>query len=794
MDLDSSSSEEIKTINIAEEQTLTLPEISAPTTKKTDSLTPSLLVLAEKRMRTIDTEFGTIVVDSDGIKIQSRDHGDRTVTPTDKSRDPSARKFDAPKHELVQSDSIHTGGSRMILFNPSKTAARVLSSVTERKAREERGVWRSDSELLAVACSSLVSATTLLYMPHLSLHTSGGAFLLMYASCHVLFGAPLLLLEAVLGQYSAHGLAKLMPAMAPVLRGYAYAVPLSLVIIAVTYMPLVSNTALYSVEATGHPAAWARCNSSYNTPRCYTQALDLDCQKRGAVFYAASHCLSQKEACEGSDNTTTGLNMSSACIVHPDKSITFNHSRLHDLRRYAGEEFFQEVSFAVIPGLKNAHVAEALSLLCCWTVVGLIAHGGAARVRYTLPLVIGAPLIIVIALTITLIQSHQGAWSLLTVDKHSLVHSTGWLNAAKYVVCSQGTGLGVNTFIYSRNMLTHNCKRSVLTLVALKLSICILVVVCYALLVSAHAATVGEELEELNGEYGEYHALVRLTSVLSTLSGSRVWSVLMLLAIVLAGLGSVQIILLTIEASLRELGLVRGLSTRIIILLLCAAFFVANLISTISSSYFIRSSIYQHASVYLSVALSFALVVAVNTTLSVEHLLEDVRVVMAVPMRWSWYYWRISWRILSPVVLLLLFFGTIVEQAMMKMESLYGKVPGWTLTLSGVLATGPVLVLIGFVTLECQRPERRRSDLDVTAPTKQWRPGLLDDKAIRERLSQEQIVEKSSHALIAPVSSLMTHVYSPVAKWSIDEAAVVEEEKDEDETIQRQYSPCFRIL
>ncbi|XP_043228245.1 sodium- and chloride-dependent glycine transporter 1-like [Amphibalanus amphitrite] len=753
---------------------VTLPEVPAVNTKKPATLTPSLLLLAETRKRKINTEFGTIVVDSEGIEVLSNDSKDsRTVRKT-RFRDPAARKFECPQCDLVPQEAAQRpGGSRMILFNPARTVSRLLESMTERKVREDRGVWGSDGELLAVGCSALVSVVTLLYMPHLSLQHSGGAFLLMYAACLVLFGAPMLLLEAALGQFCGHGLARLMPEMAPVLKGFSYAMLVSLIVIAITYMPVVSSAALYSVEATRSPAAWSTCSNSYNGPLCYTHRLDQSCQSQGAALFVGRRCLTLREVCEPTDERVARWNLSSACVPQSNRSFTFNHTRLHQLRTVAGVEFFDRVPYAVIPGLRRAQGAVAISLLVCWMLAALVSQAGAAGVRYTLPFVIGAPLLVVTALTISLLSSQRAAraaLSLLAIDPVSLADSRDWLNAAKYTLCTQSTGLGVNSFIYSRNMLTHNCKRSAVTLIAVKFAVSVMCVVCYALMAGTHAVEVGEEARELTAAYGDHHALVRLTSTLGMLPDSENWSVLMLLAIVLAGLGFVQIVLLTIEASLRELNLVRGLSTRAVVLLLCAVFFVVDAVSTVQASYFTFLSVYQHVSVYISIALTTALLVAVNSTLSVERLLDDLRDAMNVSMRWSFNYWGISWCIVCPVLLVVLFFGTVVEEAMLPGRPLRGEVTGWTFSVSGLLAAGPVGLLLGYVLIECRRTERFDSELDVCAPTRHWRPGLLDECVVRQQPSQE-VIDKSSQALMTSKSSLMTYVYSPVIGWSTEDLA-----------------------
>ncbi|KAF0298775.1 Sodium- and chloride-dependent glycine transporter 2 [Amphibalanus amphitrite] len=549
-----------------------------------------------------------------------------------------------PREPAAREAAQRPGGSRMILFNPARTVSRLLESMTERKVREDRGVWGSDGELLAVGCSALV------------------------------------------------------------LKGFSYAMLVSLIVIAITYMPVVSSAALYSVEA-------------------IPQSGRLE------------HLLQQLQR------------------PFSNRSFTFNHTRLHQLRTVAGVEFFDRVPYAVIPGLRRAQGAVAISLLVCWMLAALVSQAGAAGVRYTLPFVIGAPLLVVTALTISLLSSQRAAraaLSLLAIDP--------------------STGLGVNSFIYSRNMLTHNCKRSAVTLIAVKFAVSVICVVCYALMAGTHAVEVGEEARELTAAYGDHHALVRLTSTLGMLPDSENWSVLMLLAIVLAGLGFVQIVLLTIEASLRELSLVRGLSTRAVVLLLCAVFFVVDAVSTVQGSYFTFLSVYQHVSVYISIALTTALLVAVNSTLSVERLLDDLRDAMNVSMRWSFNYWGISWCIVCPVLLVVLFFGTVVEEAMLPGRPLRGEVTGWTFSVSGLLAAGPVCLLLGYVLVECRRTERFDSELDVCAPTRHWRPGLLDECAVRQQPSQE-VIDKSSQALMTSKSSLMTYVYSPVIGWSTEDLA-----------------------
>ncbi|XP_037087203.1 sodium- and chloride-dependent glycine transporter 2-like [Pollicipes pollicipes] len=749
------------------------PPVTLPPIQEQGIYEPaSLLKMEEKKKRTIETEFGTIIIDSKGITVRSERNlsGSAENQATHPSTESAAVISSLAGYDSKRSSQHHVG-SRMILLNTSNTSSRAIDAALERQERTERGVWGSDLELILVMCSSLCGMGKFVFFPRFWLKYGGFAFHVAYMVWLLLLALPLFLLESALGQFTAHGMTALMPQMAPALKGYSYAMLLSLVLSMVAYMPDVSTAVIYGIEATRNRQLWMNCTAFYNSDLCYTRKLDQLCRRKGALLYASKRCLRLEEICGHHVNSSRLSPLATACVRQHNGTALLNMTEVGRLRETAGNEFFNNVPHRVAPvaSLRHLNGPSLAALLGCWTFVALVSQAGLGSFKYSLPFLLALPLLIVFIILVNIMvfgDVFHKIWRHLIPDIGKLGDPVCWFRAGRFAIFSMDVGMGINTVMYSRNLLTHDCKRSAITITGLQLAMETLFGLLYTFLLGKQAADLDVETSVLTDDSKDGHPLIVLSTSLGMLSDSQTWSALLFLALVLLGMGTCQAALLTIETSLRELSLLGTLSTRSAVFTLCIIFFVLDTLFTFPSGYYAMLALQQYAISYFHVVLTFALVVCVNAILGVDRVLDDIVNIMSVHMRWSRSFWALSWRYVCPLLLLSLFVASIVYQAAEPLRYMNAPLPAWTSVFGGVMVTCPLVLLIGVVFRVHMDSETYGQDLFV--PTRRWRAGLraLSDTAVTPKATDSSLRsagQSSSHFLVPAAPSLMTQMYSGIS-------------------------------
>ena len=738
---------------------LTLPPIGRST------ITQSSLKPSDHAKKTIETEFGTIIVDGEKLTVHS-ENATLPVAPV-------------PTAILVEPDGTRQKKSVMITSVLPESPAEELevSMAVELSRRQETGMWTSSSQMIAFALSSFLSFRCAVRWPRLWLQFNGGAFIVAFAVCQLVLTMPLLLLEAALGQFAGHGMAGFMPEMAPALRGFPNCLLFCLVVKLVFWMDSLGTVGIYVLEAFEYRPCWMNCNESFHSDACFTPTLDETCQSRGALLFALDRCVERTELCHPTNSSLylspTLDRLSAACVHLQNGSTWINHTALHETRQPAAVEYFYEVHRST-GGQKRVHKhgRGILSLLVCWLMLALACQGGFDLVVYTLPLLLGLPACIALAIGINemlLVKDLDIVWDHLVPSPRHMSDYKCWLFAATASLLSSNLGVGFNSLIYARNSPKHDCLRSAFTLVVINFTINTLWCLCCTILLARNANAMGKGLKDLLQEYGNEPDLIMLTSSLGQENSTQAWLAFFLLTALLLSMGTSQAAVLVIETSLRELSVIGTTSTRGAVCLICTVGFILDvMIYFFNHGPSLNAAVSAYANSYFNIVLALTLVCAVNVALDPDRLLDAMAQLMAVPLGRLRWFWALSWRFLCPLVLLGMFVSSVWHHATHPLAFRGEQLSAWAAVVAVVLAVAPLLLLL----VEVFRVYAEvGSDAEgLYRPTERWQLGLLPSKR-RDSMCGGGGGSRSGG--IGAAKSLMTRMYGAISsRWLVSDGAV----------------------
>lgn len=761
--------------NTAPQEAAAVQEDEAPkdkgfSAKNSGRLSVEIQDSALSRRRTIETEFGILVIDDDGIQVMP-------TTDTDEDHILSLAKSKKSISNQKRS-SDHVVGPRMYTMNTKETQSRVLEVVAERQYREDRGVWKSDRELLFVVVSALCGVRCVLELPASWLEHGAGSFQVAYLVFCVLLALPLLLMEAALGQYAAHGLAGLMPQMAPALRGYPYALLISLCINAVCLMADVATVTVYAAESTHAIPPWTSCDQSYNSFRCYTVLLD---QKRCAsnaskLIYFNKTCMSRHDICKANfTRLNTGEDIppkffDGICKKNSPTNHSFFLTWANKQRLSAGEDYFFNVPNTVPRhGSAGAFGSPSMiALTVCWTLVCVLCHYGFNAVRSTLPVTLCLPILILFAFAINLLTLKRPSVGTFFIPDMMQLKPKDYIYAALASLKSMNIGIGINSLIYSRNLLTHDCIRSTVkvALIAMLFTFCF--GVGFMLLLSAQAAFLNVEVTQLMESSRGRHPLVAVMSAMSTLNHHRVWSPLLMLSTALLGLGTCQMMIIATEMSLREAKPWIGLSPGKRVTIICLLGFTIHFLFVAYDGYVAILIANHYAACRFGVVMTFVMILSVDVVLGAERLLESITKDMAIKMEHlARTFWLLTWRYSCMALLSILLIGSIVFHEYDPLELVGAETTAIDAAFGIALLVVPLVVIV-LTVFYINRHNVKH--MDMFEPTSRWRPALLSPDDIAMSLMSMVSTEcaSSSHILMQPGPSIMTRLYSQMSSaWKM---------------------------
>uniref|UniRef100_A0AC34REQ3 Transporter n=1 Tax=Panagrolaimus sp. JU765 TaxID=591449 RepID=A0AC34REQ3_9BILA len=617
-------------------------------------------------------------------------------------------------YEAASSNDEEQVQSRVTFSNESMTSVAqnegssedVVDNFVPVIPAEKRDGWDNKTQFLMGVISYAVGLGNVWRFPYLCQKNGGGAFLIPYCIMMVLEGMPLFLIELGIGQRLRTGPVGVWNAIHPYLGGVGVSAAIVSYLVGLYYNVIITWCVYYLYHSfTIDVLPWGKCPLEANG------SVVAEC----ARSTSPTKFFWNRQAID----TSASISDNGGFVLHMTICLVF---------------------------------AWILIYLC--VMKGIKSSGKVMYVTATFPYVVTT---IFLVRSITLEGATDGLWYMLNPDLTRLLDPEVWLDAATQIFYSMGLGFGGLIAFGSYNKLKNNCVSDTrrLSLVNLLTSLyTALVVFCvigfmghhtymkcidndFTMLMTLYPDKFSS-LEELKtnitmeeylfwmqhnfhlsefplmankSAYCNYEkilgssaqgtglAFVVFTEAILQFPVPPVWAVLFFLMLLMLGLGSMFGTLEGVITSLNDSHMIK-VKKPVLTAVLCGSACVIGLIFTYQSGQYWVSLFDHFAGSYALMCVAFFEIFAVIYVYGYRRFLNDIEFMTGIR---PGPYWTITWRFISPIIMLILFVSSIIKSFShapkysaydpVTTEQVDTEYPAWALFIALLLvatAMGPV--------------------------------------------------------------------------------------------------------
>ncbi|XP_050715552.1 sodium- and chloride-dependent glycine transporter 2-like isoform X2 [Eriocheir sinensis] len=503
----------------------------------------------------------------------------------------------------------------------------------------ERENYRNSKEAFLALVGYSIGLGNFWRFPYLCYVHGGATFIIAYVVCMVCVGMPMNLLEQSLGQYVGLGPTHIFPYMFPILGGIGWGMTMIRVMICVYYNVILSWSLFYAGASFISPLPWSHCLDLPKGGDCSRKSVELS--YRAAEDYFEHDVLGKPE----------------------------------------GDESPYEMHWWLVLCL-----GLSWGLVCVCLFQGIRHAGKILHVTVTYPYVV---LICLFALNYDEINKkakNQWLQNLTTIELDKFFKPKLWSAAASQVIYSLGVGFGGVSMIASHNKLTHNVIRDTFLLCLLDVLTSVL---CGNVLFSLAGSLSPDMISDNNG----FSQLVfTLFSALFARITSSLWSFLFFVMIFSLGFDSLLFMVEAVTTTLLDQFSNFRRYYLLVIFSTCFTLFLLGLPMCTRGGFFFFDLMNEYTAKHSLFFVALLEVVITSYFYGHQNVLKFMKKYFKVrvprPLRW---YLAATWRVITPVCLLLLFVGSLYNEDWMSEK---------TKTLSFIcgqaIAFAPILVIPGY--------------------------------------------------------------------------------------------------
>ncbi|XP_059205538.1 sodium-dependent neutral amino acid transporter B(0)AT1-like [Centropristis striata] len=529
----------------------------------------------------------------------------------------------------------------------------------EKEEADDRPKWDNKAQYILTCVGFCIGLGNVWRFPYLCQSHGGGAFLIPYLILLVLEGMPLLLLEFAIGQRLRKGSVGVWRSISPYLTGVGIASMLVSLLVGLYYNTLIAWIMWYLFNSFQDPLPWTQCPLNENGT-----GFVPECQRSSPVDYYFYRVTL---------NTTTSIADSG-----------------------------------------GIHWPIVLCLLAAWTVVaiccirGISTSGKAVYVTAILPYIV---LGIFLIRGLTLKGAPSGLEFLFTPDVDELINPTTWLDAGAQVFYAFGLGWGGLISFSSYNPVHNNCMKDAMILtVVTGLTSIYAATVTYSIIgfratekydncissnimtllnafelpedsittdnyeaafkhlnSSSHDIVLGLDIQTCDkqkllseGVEGTGLAFIVFTEAITKMPGSPIWSVLFFVMLFCLGISTLFGNIEGVVVPLKDLHVFpKKWPQEALTGVTCAvAFIICFLFAQNSGFYWLTLFDNFAGSVPLLVIGLFEMI-AVVYIYGIDRFNEDLEFMVGHK---PGLYWQVSWRVISPLIVLVILVFYLVTQ------------------------------------------------------------------------------------------------------------------------------------
>uniref|UniRef100_A0A8B9K0H7 Transporter n=1 Tax=Astyanax mexicanus TaxID=7994 RepID=A0A8B9K0H7_ASTMX len=547
--------------------------------------------------------------------------------------------------------------------NSTVAGARGLGHTSPNGELDGRETWGKKLDFLLSVVGFAVDLANVWRFPYLCYKNGGGAFLIPYTMFLFIAGMPLFYMELALGQYNREGAATVWK-ICPIFKGVGYTVIIIALYVGFYYNVIIAWSLYYLFSSFTSDLPWQHCNNTWNSDGCTDPKLI-----NGSSF-------------RDSGSSYAKYNRTPAAEFYAREVLRFHESQgIHDL----GEPRWQLVICLV--------VVVIILYFSLWK--GVKSSGKVVYITATMPYIV---LFVLLIRGITLPGAMTGIREYLNFDLNKLRNPQVWIEAATQIFYSLGAGFGVLIAFASYNKFENNCYRDAILTSTINCVTSFFSGFAIFSVLGYMAHEHGVNITDVATE-GPGLVFIIYPEAISTLPGSTFFAIFFFIMLLTLGIdssmGGMEAVITGLTDDFKILKRHRKLFTFItafgtfLVALLCVTkggIYVFTLLDTYAAGTSILFGVLVEA-------------VGVSWFYGVDRFSEDIERMMGFK---PGLYWRLCWKFVSPVFLLVVVIASIVTTHELKYDDYifpqWAKVAGWGIAMSSMVFV-PLYAIYKFFTL-----------------------------------------------------------------------------------------------
>ncbi|XP_018398128.1 PREDICTED: sodium-dependent nutrient amino acid transporter 1-like [Cyphomyrmex costatus] len=573
-------------------------------------------------------------------------------------------------HAFVIDDSVNQNGIE-------------VNGPTEINVQQpERQQWGNDREFLLSCIAMSVGLGNIWRFPFTAYENGGGAFLIPYIIILIVVGKPFYLLEMILGQFSSQSALKIWD-LAPAFRGVGVAQCITLLALASYYCSLMALTLFYFIASFQTELPWGRCWEEWGE----------------------------------------------FCV----DSFRSNYSRIENISYSSSAElyFYKEVlreKDSIDDGIGTPDWRLSITLFLSWLTVFLVVIRGvrsSGKAAYFLAIFPYVVLIVLLIRAVTLDGSVNGIFYFITPTWEKLLTPMIWYHAVAQCFFSLTVCFGAVVMFASHNKFHHDLYRDAMIVTTLDTFTSLLA----GCTIFAILGNLSRELEiedigtVVRGGTGLAFISYPETIAKFTIA-PQFFSVVFFAMLFVLGIGS-------------EVGLASAIISIIhdqfpkvkywhIAAGTCLCEFLIGLIYVTPGGQFMITFVDYYVTSFIAFLPAAFEMIAVAWSYGLSNFLNDIEFMLKKRLSM---FWRICWSILTPGILLVIFFYTLANLELLKYNKKFYPysvyVVGWILFSIAVLQI-PLWIIIAI--FKKRSLPFRKMIKQAFQPSKSWGPRNAEDR------------------------------------------------------------------
>ncbi|KYN30707.1 Sodium-dependent nutrient amino acid transporter 1, partial [Trachymyrmex septentrionalis] len=531
----------------------------------------------------------------------------------------------------------------------------------------ERQQWGNDREFLLSCIAMSVGLGNIWRFPFTAYENGGGAFLIPYIIILIVVGKPFYLLEMILGQFSSQSALKIWD-LAPAFRGIGIAQCITLLALTSYYCSLMALTLFYLIASFQTELPWGRCWEEWG---------------EFCVDSLRSNYSSRIENISYSSSAELLVNKYQCIIPFPfnlfllNIKLQTNGSQINRFLNYISKEVLREKD-SINDGIGAPDWRLSLTLFVSWLTVFLVVIRGvrsSGKAAYFLAIFPYVVLIVLLIRAVTLDGSVTGIFYFITPTWEKLLTPMIWYHAVAQCFFSLTVCFGAVVMFASHNKFHHDLYRDAMIVTTLDTFTSLLA-----------GCTIFAILGNLSRELGieDIGTVVRGGTGLAFISypetiakftiAPQFFSVVFFAMLFVLGIGS-------------EVGLASAIISIVhdqfpkvrywhIAAGTCLCEFLIGLIYVTPGGQFMITFVDYYVTSFIAFLPAAFEMIAVAWSYGLSNFLNDVEFMLKKRLS---IFWRICWGILTPGIVLVIFFYTFANLELLKYNkkfypySVYGK-------------------------------------------------------------------------------------------------------------------------